>query len=97
MAVSGPGAEATLLDNICRGNQFMGILFQNGAAGLAERNTCENNGTSGMAVVHKGTVVTLRHNRGEGNQEYGIKIDAIRGAEVTLDSNTVMGQRGQTN
>ena len=70
--VYGVGSAPTLTENQCRNSVFSGILFEGGAQGSAENNTCEQNQMDGIWAVGPGTAPSITNNQCRSNRREGI-------------------------
>ncbi len=64
-------------------------MFEDGAAGIAENNICENNPWSGIAVRGEGTNPVLTKNRCNNNGAWGIICWAGADPNIVEDNQTV--------
>ena len=70
--VYGVGSAPTLTENQCHNSVFSGILFEGGAQGSAENNTCEQNQMDGIWAVGPGTAPSVTNNQCRLNRREGI-------------------------
>jgi len=70
--VYGVGSAPTLTENQCRNSVYSGILFEGGAQGSAENNTCEQNQMDGIWAAGPGTAPSVTNNQCRSNRREGI-------------------------
>ena len=84
--VTGVRRAPSLRNNRCQLNGAHGILFENGAGGLAETNSLEQNKQAGIAVLDARTAPTLKNNQCLKNEGHGIAFE--KGATGLGEGNT---------
>ena len=70
--VYGVGSAPTLTENQCRNSAYSGILFEGGAQGSGENNTCEQNQMDGIWAAGPGTAPSVTNNQCRSNRREGI-------------------------
>jgi len=85
IVVIGSGSQPTLVRNQIRGSGHVGILYKDGAGGLAEGNVVERSKASGISTENRGTSPILRDNECRSNGMHGIQF--TNGSSGTAEGN----------